>query len=89
MALIYRIATLNINGIQSQTKMAMLADFVRKQDIDVILLQEMSTIIPVQFGGYVIHHNIGTSGRGTSILTRTQLELRGILRLPSGRGMAG
>jgi exonuclease III len=85
---VYRIATLNINGITSQTKMAMLADFVTKQDIDVLLLQEVSTIIPVNFGSYVIHYNIGTSGRGTAILSRAQLELREILRLPSGRGMA-
>jgi hypothetical protein len=55
MAHIYRFASLNINGITSQTKMAMLADFVTKQDIDV-LLQEVSTIIPVSFGDYVIHH---------------------------------
>jgi hypothetical protein len=86
MAHIYRIATLNINGITSWTKMAMLADFVTKQDIDV-LLQEVSIIIPIDFGGYIIHHNIGTSGMGTAILTRSQLELRGILQLPSRRGM--
>jgi exonuclease III len=84
---IYRISTFNINEIQSQTKTAMLADFVTKQDI-VVLLQEVSTSIPVNFGGYAIHHNMGTSGRGTAILTRAQLELRGLLRLPSGRGMA-
>jgi hypothetical protein len=47
---IYRIATLNINDITSQTKMAILADFVTKQDIDVLLLQGVSTTIPVNFG---------------------------------------
>jgi hypothetical protein len=61
---IYIIATININGITSLTKMTMLADFVTKQDIDIPLLQEVSTIIPVNFVGYVIHHNIGTSGGG-------------------------
>jgi exonuclease III len=54
MAQIYRVATLNINDIQSQRKMGMLADFVTKQDIHVFLLQDVSTIIPVNFGGYVI-----------------------------------
>jgi exonuclease III len=51
LAHIYRIATLNINGITSPTKTAMLAEFVTKQAIDVLLLQEVSTIIPVNFGG--------------------------------------
>jgi hypothetical protein len=85
---IYRIATLNINGITSQTKMAMLADFVTNQDIDIPLLQEVSNIIQTNFGGNVLHHNILTSGRSKAILTRAQPELRGILRLPSRRGMA-
>jgi exonuclease III len=88
MAHIYRIATLNIKGITSQTKMAVLADFVIKQDIDVPLLQEVTTIIPVNLGGYVMDHNIGTSGKDTAILTRAQLELREMFRLPSERGMA-
>jgi hypothetical protein len=69
---IYRIATLSIKGITSRTNMAMLADFVTKQDIDV-LLQEVSTIIPVSFGGCVVHDNISTSGRGAAIIMRAQL----------------
>ena len=32
--------------------------------------------------------NIGTTGRGTAILSRDQLQLTNIVRLPTGRGMA-
>ena len=38
----YKIATLNINGIASQTKLRMHGEFLRRQDIDVALLQEVT-----------------------------------------------
>ena len=34
------------------------------------------------------HINIGKTGRGTEILTRDQIQLTNIVRLPTGRGMA-
>ena len=42
----------------------------------------------------MLHHrnsyiNIGTEGRGTAIITKEDIELREIQRLPSGRGIAG
>ena len=35
-----------------------------------------------------MHTKIGTTGRGTTILSRDQLQLTNIVRLPTGRGMA-
>lgn len=60
----------------------MLADLVRKQEIDILFLQEVTSPIPNTISGY----NIGTNGRVTAYLTRDHMKLRDILRLPSGRG---
>jgi exonuclease III len=38
----YKIATVNVNGIAIHTKISMLGDFLKRQDIDVTLLQEVT-----------------------------------------------
>lgn len=38
--------------------------------------------------GYQVFENIGTTGRGTVILSKTGLHQHGIKRLPTGRGIA-
>jgi len=38
---IYKIATLNINGMATPPRIAMLEDFLQKQEIDIFLLQEV------------------------------------------------
>jgi len=65
-----RIATLNINGISSPTTLAMLGDFLHKQEIDIIFLQEVTQPILHTLRGYAAHTNVGTNGRGTAIVTR-------------------
>ena len=40
----YEKATLKVNGISSSTRMRMLSDFIYKQEIDIILLQEATHI---------------------------------------------
>jgi hypothetical protein len=75
MAHTYRNVTHSINDIISRIKMEMMTDFVAKQVIDVLLLLKVSTTITVSLGGYALYYNIGTSGRGTATLTRTQPEL--------------
>jgi exonuclease III len=83
-----KIATLNINGMSSPTRMAMLGAFLYRQEIDIILLQEVtlpSLDTPV---GYKAYTNVGTNGCGTAIVTRDNLTLHNIVRLPSGRGIA-
>jgi exonuclease III len=37
----YKIVTLNVNGMLARILMRMLADLLRKQEIDIILLQEV------------------------------------------------
>jgi len=87
MATTHKIATLNINGLSSHTRIAMLGDFIRKQEIDIILLQEVMQPVLGMIRGYIAHVNIGTNGRGTAILMREHIPLTNIMRPPSGRGM--
>jgi len=37
-----KIATLNINGLASNIRLGMLEDFLKRQDIDLALLQEVT-----------------------------------------------
>jgi exonuclease III len=39
---IYKIATLNINGMVTPPRIAMLEDFLQKHEIDIILLQKVT-----------------------------------------------
>jgi endonuclease V-like protein UPF0215 family len=42
MADTYKIANININGVSSHKITAMLEDFMRKQELDIIFLQEVT-----------------------------------------------
>ena len=48
----------------------MLGDFLHKQEIDIIFLQEVTQPILHTLRGYAAHTNVGTNGRGTAIVTR-------------------
>jgi exonuclease III len=65
-----KLATLNINGIEAETRMRMLNDFLHKQDIDIAVLQEVTHDKFDVIYGYNVLLNIGTERRGTAILTR-------------------
>jgi hypothetical protein len=84
----YKIATLNINGLATQPRIMMLEDFLHKQQIDILFLQEVTRPVFDYIQGYVAHTNIGTTGRGTAILTRVHIQLMNIVRLPTGSGIA-
>jgi len=88
MAEIYKVATLNINGMSAGGRMGMLNEFLHKKEIDIILLQEVTHTDFDMIRGYTAHLNIGINKRGTAILTREQISLTNITRLPSERGMA-
>jgi len=81
------VVTLNINGLSAGERMGMLNEFIRKQEIDIILLQEVTHTDFEMMRGYTANLNIGINKRGTAILTREQISLTNITRLPSGRGM--
>jgi len=84
----YRIVTLNVNGISSPTRLLMLRGFIYKHDADFIVLQEVKNVNIINIRGYQAIENIGTSGRGTAVLSKVELQLHGIKRQPTGRGIA-
>ena len=83
-----RIATLNINGVSALTRIAMLADFLRRWELDVLLVQEITQPVIHDIVGYNTYYNIGTSRRGTAVIARESLRLTNVNRLPSGRAMS-
>jgi len=68
-------------------RIAMLEDFLQKQLIDIILLQEVTRPLFVDIRGFAAYTNINTTGRGTAILTRDHIQLPNTVCLPTGRGM--
>jgi len=83
----YRIVNLNINGSTSATTLQLLEDFLRKQEVDIALLQEVTPGANVNYSGYHCYVNIETSARGTAILSKIELPLHDVRRIPSGRGI--
>jgi len=83
-----KIATLNINGLSSPTKLAMLPEFLRLQEIDILLVQEVTKPVLHNIYGYNTHYNIGATMRGTAIITRDSISLKNVTMLPSGRAIA-
>ena len=67
---VVKIATLNINGITSRTRVGMLEEYIRRHDIDIIFLQEITHPDIVNIRGYETFDNIGTQMRGTAIVAR-------------------
>ena len=66
----------------------MLNAFVRSHDISILLMQEVMLPINTSSQGYTIHHNIGTSRRGTAILTSDTIVVTNLSRIHSGRAIA-
>jgi exonuclease III len=85
---IYKVATLNVNALAPQVKIAMFEDFVRQHEIDFLFLKELTQPKFDNFRGYTAHTNIGTNRRGTAILAREHLPLARTVSLLSGRWLA-
>jgi exonuclease III len=85
----YKIATININGIANRTRIWMLGDFLKEQTIDIALLQEVTHPQVGQIHSYTTHMNIGTEMRGKAFVLKVGIRATQIQRLPSGRGMVG
>ena len=66
----------------------MLEDFMRRQEIDLMLLQEVTHTNTSMIGNYTAHINIGTDGGGTAILVKEGITLTNNQRIPSGREIA-
>jgi exonuclease III len=80
-------ATLNINGLGTATRIAMLESFIRVNEIDLLMLQEVTTTLPLMLH-HLVHHNIGANRRGTAIIVRDTLNITNLTQLPSGPAMA-
>jgi exonuclease III len=66
----------------------MLEEFFRRQEIILMFLQEVIHTTINMISQYTAYMNIGTDGRGTTILAKDGLILTEIHRIPSGRGIA-
>jgi len=66
----------------------MLEDFLRVHDIDIPFAQKVTSTETTNIGGYETHHNIGSSMRGTAILTKDGITLTNVTKLPSRRAIA-
>jgi exonuclease III len=66
----FKIATLNIKGIASNIRIGMLEDFLKRQDIDFVLLQEVTHAKLNTFRRYTAYVNVRTCGRGNAIVTK-------------------
>ena len=88
MPVIYKIETLNINGMTTPPRIAMLEDVLQKQEVDIIFLREVTRPVFEDIRGFTAYTNIRTTGRGTAILTRDHIQLTNIVCLPTGWGMA-
>jgi exonuclease III len=84
----YKIATLNIHGIASKTKISMLADFLKRLDIDVVLLQVVTNTDFTTIREYNAIVNEGTEKRVKAILAKKELHLQNIEIITSRRGIA-
>jgi exonuclease III len=85
---VIKVATLNINGIVTKTRIVILEDVFRRQVIDLALLQEVTRGGLTTLLRYTAHTNIRTERRGTAFLAKHGLVLSDIRRIPSGRGIA-
>ena len=83
---VYKIATLNINGMATTLRISMLEDFLQKQEIDIIILEEVTQPVFDDIRGFAAYTNIGNTGRRTEILTRDNIQLTNIVCFPTGRG---
>jgi exonuclease III len=72
---VVRIASVNNNGICNETWVGMLRDFIQSNDLDVILVQEVTAPENMDTQGYKSYTNTGSEMRGAPILARQDLHI--------------
>jgi exonuclease III len=82
------IASININGLSAHTRVGKLHDFIRRHDLDIVFLQEVTDPAILIVTGYATYLNIGADMRGTAIVPRHDFPLTDITSLPTGRAIA-
>jgi exonuclease III len=88
MPTIIKLATININAITNHTRIGMLTEYIRRHDLDIIFLQEITDPELLQTSGYDVYYNIGSDTRGTATVARNDIILHNINKSPSGRAIA-
>jgi exonuclease III len=66
----------------------MLEGFLYKNDIDIVLHQEVTLPNITAIQRYTAHIDTGTEGRGTAILMIAELTARNVIRSTNDRGIA-
>jgi exonuclease III len=66
----------------------MLEDYLRRHEVDIALLQEVTSPRINAIQNYTSYLNIRTHQRGTAIPIKNGITIANVKRLPSGRGIA-
>lgn len=85
MCFVRKVASVNLNAMNVMAKKMLLKEFVIKNDLDVVFLQE---VLFDNFGFIPTHHalvNISETNKGTAILVRKSLEISDFILDPCGR----
>jgi len=65
----------------------MLEQFMRRHEIDIAMLQEVTSKQHIEVNGYNSIEKLGAAGRGTAIIIREDLKMERVKIIPSGRGI--
>jgi len=61
--------------------------FLRRQEIDILLVQEVTHHVLNDFQGYTTQCNIGANRRGSAIVARDGINLQHVIMIHSGCAM--
>jgi exonuclease III len=73
-----KIASVNINGISTQTRVGMLRNFIRHHELDFIFFQKVTEPAILTVTGYKIYLNIREKMRGTAIMAKQDNSLTNV-----------
>lgn len=85
----HSVATVSTNGILSRDNRVFFRDFLNANDIEILLIQEVTTYCLDDIAGYMTHCNIGTEQRDTAFVFRYGITVTDMERHLRGRTMAG
>jgi exonuclease III len=88
MTVVTKLANLNIHGFPNRTRVGMLTEYIRRHDLDIIFLQEITDPELLNMPAYDMYYNIGSYRRGTAIVARNDIAVTNINKIPSGRSIA-
>jgi len=88
MTVVTKLATININGITNRTRVGMLTEYIRRHDLDIVFLREITDPELLTMPGYDMYYNNGSHRRGTAIVARNGIALTNINKIPSGKAIA-